>query len=199
MTISYTNVNGDGSDINQQGNNVPLRVNATGSDEEIRTAGVNDVINAGAGNDTLIANHGYDTLRGDEGDDKLYGGGAKDTLFGGADNDELFGGAGNDRLFGGDGDDIINGGNGDDVLFGDNSNGAKDGTVGSDIFVFDNDDGNDKIWDFSDGIDIVHLTSGGTSADLSFSYANGNTFVSYGATNMTFFSATLDAGDFIFV
>jgi Ca2+-binding RTX toxin-like protein len=199
MSISFTNVNGDGSDIDQQGNNVPLRVNATGADEEIRTAGVNDVVNAGDGADTVIGNHGADTLRGDGGGDLLMGGGGKDVLNGGAGDDVLEGGAGNDRLFGGDGNDIINGGNGDDVLFGDNSAGAKDGTVGMDIFVFDNDDGNDKIWDFTVDVDIVHLTSGGTDADLTFSYANGNTFVSYGLTNMTFFGATLDAGDFMFV
>ena len=55
-----------------------------------------------------------------------------DTLDGGADGDRLDGGSGNDELMGG---------------------------AGNDMFVFDTGDGTDTISDFTDGEDLIDLTS----------------------------------------
>ena len=63
--------------------------------------------------------------------------------------DELTGSNGNDRLEGRGGDDVINGYGGDDRLCGGD---------GDDTFVYDRGDGNDRIYDFSDGDDILILT-----------------------------------------
>ena len=62
--------------------------------------------------------------------------------------DELLGSNGEDRLEGRGGDDLINGYGGDDRLY---------GGGGDDTFVFDRGDGNDRIYDFADGEDILVL------------------------------------------
>ena len=71
--------------------------------------------------------------------------------------DELVGSNGNDQLEGRGGDDTINGYGGDDHLYGGD---------GNDTFVFDRGDGNDHIYDFADGEDILVLMDLGiTSKD----------------------------------
>ncbi|MGI3170895.1 calcium-binding protein [Pseudooceanicola sp. C21-150M6] len=170
----------------------PLRVDGAEGDDEIRLNGYTGIALAGSGDDFVAANHGDDTVKGEEGNDTLLGQGGSDKLFGGDGDDELEGGSGFDRIFGGSGDDRIVGGNDDDVLYGDNRGPGLDGSVGDDVFVFDDDDGNDKVWDFSVGDDLVELTDG---TGYTLSYSGDNTIMTYGATTVTFYNATLTADD----
>ena len=88
-------------------------------------------------------------LTGTDGADTLDGNAGGDTISGGAGNDHLNGYEGADKIIGGTGDDVINGGAGDDVLW---------GGAGKDVFVFEPGQGNDAIWEFEAGQDIIDLT-----------------------------------------
>ena len=170
-----------------------LRLNAGDGDDAITLNGVSGVANGELGDDYLAGNHGNDTLRGDEGADTLLGGGGRDKLFGGEGSDSLAGGSGFDTLIGGDGDDTIIGGSEDDVLYGD-TNVNRDGTQGSDTFVFGTDDGNDKVWDFSSDFDIFLMAGG---ADIEISYQNAHSIVTFGNTEITVYKVHLTEDDFI--
>ena len=108
----------------------------------------------GAGNDVLVdienlTGSGYDdSLSGSVGDNLIKGGTGNDTVDGGLGNDTLLGGLGNDRLTGGLGRDTLT------------------GNDGADVFVFlsvnDDDDGRDRITDFSQASgarDLIDLTA----------------------------------------
>ena len=106
------------------------------------------------------------------------------------------GGAGNDRVYGQDGSDAVTGGDGDDVIYGDNANDGNDNEGYADFFVFDNDDGNDKVFDFEEGIDRVYLSDGATLDDVSFTVTgSGNTIMTYGLTTVTFYDSIVTAAD----
>ncbi|MCP4203655.1 MAG: calcium-binding protein, partial [bacterium] len=81
---------------------------------------------------------------------------AGDSITGSSEDDGISGLAGNDTLIGGTGDDTIDGGAGADTLTGD---------AGADRFVFSAGTGTDGdvISDFSDGEDLIDLTSFGLS------------------------------------
>jgi Ca2+-binding RTX toxin-like protein len=81
---------------------------------------------AGSGNDTVIGG----TLA-----DLVDGGDGQDLLDGGAGDDTLVGGNAADTLIGGLGDDVMTGGNGKDVF----------------AFTLANDEGDDRIVDFTSG------------------------------------------------
>ena len=100
----------------------------------------NDLLVGGGGDDELTGGAGDDTLFGNSGFDTLFGGDGADSLFGGGLNDELFGGAGNDILRGEGSLDVLNGGTGNDILIGGTS---------TDRFVFDANNGVDRIFDFA--------------------------------------------------
>ena len=87
-----------------------------------------------------------DDMVGTEKGDLIYGLGGKDTIKGLEGNDILFGNNGRDRLLGAKGRDTLDGGNGNDVLT---------GGAGKDVFVFG--DGHDRIRDFEDDVDSLHL------------------------------------------
>ena len=108
------------------------------------------------------------------------------------------GGSGNDTIDGGAGDDIIDGGAGDDSLT---------GGADADTFVFQAGHGNDTIADFTDGEDIIDVSSLGITGissltfstnadnDLVINTGEGNgTIVLEGVTDL----ATLTGEDFIF-
>lgn len=81
--------------------------------------------------------------------DTLSGGAGNDWIAAGMGNDVLFGGTGHDSLFGGDHVDELNGGAGNDMLY---------GGRGSDMFVFrSGETGTDRIMDFDDGADKIHV------------------------------------------
>ncbi|MBD2357668.1 DUF4347 domain-containing protein [Tolypothrix sp. FACHB-123] len=89
-----------------------------------------------------------------------------DVLYGSQENDGLFGGAGNDLLIGNSGDDFLNGGFGNDTLNGQEDNDVLYGGEGSDIFVLSDDNGKDRILDFSQGRDRIGLVGGLTFTGL---------------------------------
>ncbi|MFT5132702.1 MAG: Ca2+-binding RTX toxin-like protein, partial [Gammaproteobacteria bacterium] len=91
-----------------------------------------------------------DAIFGTADDNILNGGAGIDRLFGNDGTDTLIGGAGNDYLDGGDNPSttnlqILNGGTGDDILISGNGNDKLIGGKGKDIFVFENDWGQDII------------------------------------------------------
>lgn len=101
---------------------------------------------------------GDDTLIGNEGDDRLAGGRGDDWLRGRGGDDWLDGGAGSDRLQGGAGDDILDGGR--DIGPEDTDDPRTDiltGGGGSDIFVFGEQSGQDRVADFEQGSDLLRL------------------------------------------
>lgn len=172
--------------------------------QKIQSAGTGDWINARGGNDFIAANAGNDSVIAGAGDDVVLGQGGRDVLQGRAGDDVLDGAIGHDRLFGGDGDDTIIGGDGNDVLYGDNAFGRRDGAVGNDVFVFDADDGRDKVWDFDTDHDQIALTGpvvalDGTDENFSISYFAKNTLITYFDTEIRLFHAHLTADDISFL
>ncbi len=124
----------------------------------------------GAGNDTLTAGLGMDRLDGGDGDDVLEGGGSSliisqqgSMIFRGG--DDLYGGAGNDVLRAGFGDNTLEGGTGDDELFGSN---------GSDTYIYNLGDGNDRISDQNNGSrpNVLRFGTGISIDGLSLSYGS---------------------------
>ncbi len=179
-------------------------VNAGAGDDIVRTGVGNDEVFGGEGNDTIRAGGGLDFAFGGEGNDKLIGEGGNDRLFGGEGNDKVYGGVGNDRLDGGEGNDrivggvgsdLLRGGDGDDVMFGDVAGDNNNDNEGSaDFFVFDADDGTDRVLDFEEDLDKIVLEGVGT-AHFSFDANTGNTVMTYGATTVTFFDSFVDSDD----
>jgi len=148
----------------------------------------------GAADDTITGGNNDDRLYGEGGVDQIAGQDGDDKVFGQAGDDSLEGGAGGDRLYGGDGSDLLVGGNGDDVIYGDNPDGNDDEGF-ADIFVFDSNDGNDKVFDFEAGLDTVVLLDG---AEFTLTYKNGNTLLTYGDTLVRFYDEVLTVDDFTF-
>ncbi|CAN0321438.1 unnamed protein product, partial [Phaeothamnion confervicola] len=108
-------------------------------------------------------------LKGRDGDDTLDGGGGRDTLRGEEGNDTLLGGSGNDVLVGGDGDDTLAGG------------------LDADTFEFfvvawpnGDTEGNDRILDFQDGVDHIHLRgSVDGMSEMTLTQVGGDTLITY--------------------
>jgi Ca2+-binding RTX toxin-like protein len=88
-----------------------------------------------------------DRIDAGRGGDFVAAGGGADRIFGGAGADSLWGGSGADRLSGGGGDDRLTGG------------------AGADFFMFDPGFGKDRIADFQDGVDHLHLSGDYTVLD----------------------------------
>lgn len=124
-----------------------------------------DHFTGGSEDNQLIGNLGDDTLLGGDGVDRLYGNTGADFLDGGVGNDFLFGGKNDDVLAGGEGFDRLEGGR------------------GSDIFVFADNGGTDRIFDYEGDRDVIHildhlgdfegLTIADQGADLSIGYDGG--------------------------
>lgn len=144
-------------------------VHAVGSDDRMAGSGLPDYIFAGRGNNSVTGGKGRDTILGGGGRDQLAGGAQADTVKGGRGNDSIQGGNGADRLNGDAGADNLEGGRGNDALRGGGGGdwiegGAGDDTVagggGGDTFAFFVGDGADRILDFADDVDMVHLDAG---------------------------------------
>ena len=91
--------------------------------------------------------------------DTLDGGGGNDWIFGGEGDDTLDGNTGNDRLIGGEGRDVLDGGEGDDWLSGGAGTDTLTGGAGADTFAYHAGDGSDTITDFTNGEDVIDLSS----------------------------------------
>ncbi|MBL9048039.1 MAG: hypothetical protein JNK34_12140 [Tabrizicola sp.] len=117
--------------------------------------------------DRFLGAAGSEQVAGLGGDDLLDGRGGNDRLLGGLGNDTLRGGDGDDLLTGEGGDDILEGGSGADTLQGGEGNDLLLGAEGADVFVFS--EGEDRISDFQDGLDEIHLSVslwGGAAPEL---------------------------------
>lgn len=190
---------GDGEDKLFGGNGRDILRGHSG-DDTLNGGGGNDWLFGGAGDDELLGGIGRDTLQAGSGDNTLDGGGGNDRLFGGNGQDKLIGGNGRDLLRGGNGDDTLNGGGGNDWLF---------GGAGDDTFVFENNSGVDRIYDFgaeldSDVIDL-HLVSWIEDwTDLKANHMKeyqDDVIIEYGANQIIIADTTIDyfiASDFLF-
>lgn len=146
-----------------------------------------DIIHGGGGLDTISGGSGQDRLHGDAGNDRMEGNLGLDMLFGGGGNDRMDGGGDNDMLVGGDHSDAIQGGDGDDKLYGDNVSDGNRNEGFADFFVFDKNDGHDKVFDFENGIDSIALLEG--MDDLTFIQNGGRTVtMEYGNTVVKLFN-----------
>ena len=178
-------------------------ISGTPNNDILRGTASADQIDGFAGSDILYGNAGNDAIDGGDGDDIVYGGNdndllrggnGSDRLYGDAGNDELLGDAGNDILYGGDGDDILNGGAGSDRLY---------GNAGSDTFVLASGMGQDLIYGFQDGQDIIRLDGNLTFGDLQIAQSGTSTLIKIASTGVTLASlvntnsALIGAADFI--
>lgn len=176
-------------------------------DENAIAAGPgNDSVTAGPGADTVFGNQGSDYLFGNAGKDLLYGGQGDDFIAGGQDedlvvgnlgSDVLYGNLGADTIFGGQGDDTIYGGQGDDLIFGGAGSDVLYGNLGADRFVFNPNDGADRIFGFNqaegDRLDLLgqnyQVAQGANGAIVSYT---GGTIeligIAAGAVNAGFFA-----------
>ena len=119
------------------------------------------------------------TFQGNSAANIFISGSASDTLSGGGGGDLLQGGAGNDTINGDAGSDAIFGNKGDDVLY---------GGANADGFYFQDNDGDDVIWDFdiAAGDKFVFISANFNDiADLSFSEVGGNAVITYGSASIT--------------
>ena len=114
--------------------------------------GVEAVTLVTTGNLSVTGNALDNVISGFTDNNVLRGGGGKDLIFAHEGNDRLLGQAGNDILRGGSGNDTVDGGTGNDVLIGEG---------GADRFVFAPGGGTDRIRDFEDGADRIHLAAFG--------------------------------------
>ncbi|MEJ2410084.1 MAG: calcium-binding protein [Novosphingobium sp.] len=173
----------------------PDRFIGSESDDTVNMGGGHDVAHGRGGNDTIEGGANADRLYGESGDDILMGQGSADKLVGGTGNDTLDGGGQDDRIYGGDGSDLIVGGDGDDVLYGDNPADADDAEGWADTFVFDDDDGQDKVFDFETGLDKIRLTSGGS---FTFAYDGDHSTLRYGGSTIKFYDEIVSAADIVY-
>lgn len=137
--------------------------------------------------ENLVGSAFDDTLIGTAGDNVILGGAGNDRIAGLGGADTLDGGAGNDDVRGGAGMQVIRGGDGNDFLF---------GGADADRFVFDRDDGSDRIGDFQRAQGDRIVLEGGSAANLSFTA----TSFTFGETEVRLLNAApLIASDFLFV
>ena len=119
-------------------------------------AGGNDTITIESGSNTIHGGNGDDVITLGDGDDKVFAGAGNDTIHAGLGANEVYAQAGNDIVLAAGGDDLIVGGTGDDVL---------SGGEGYDEFVFNINDGKDKITDFNIDEDTLSLVGFGYQSE----------------------------------
>ncbi|MGQ0565490.1 MAG: beta strand repeat-containing protein [Gemmobacter sp.] len=91
--------------------------------------------------------------------ENLTGSGGSDSLTGDNFRNVLIGNVGNDTLNGLDGNDRLIGGRQSDLLF---------GGAGRDVFVFNPNEGIDRIGDFQQGLDTIELLAANDISELAF-------------------------------
>ncbi|MQQ09584.1 calcium-binding protein [Epibacterium sp. SM1979] len=125
--------------------------------DSIQGNGGHDLVLSHRGRDSIHGGAGRDTLKAHGGRDDVWGGPGHDRLEGGGHGDHLRGGNGRDQLFGQAGHDFLEGQQGNDTLRGNNGNDRLRGGLGADVFIFDNGNGRDRVLDFVQGQDLLHL------------------------------------------
>lgn len=190
-------VSGDGALDFETESELALTATATLADGRItsnsfvvRIADAVDSIVGSNDAEELVGLNGADRISGLGGDDWLWGRGGDDHLLGGAGTDVLLGEAGTDVLDGGAGGDYLLGGAGDDRLT---------GGEGGDMFVFQTNEGSDRVTDFVRGLDKVVLVG---HAAPSLSVSGSSALVLFGGTEVLLEGinpSTLTMDDFIFL
>ncbi len=140
-----------------------------------------DILTGTSQQDLINGLGGNDFISGDKQNDYILGGAGNDFIYANAGNDTIIGGDGIDNLYGGAGNDVIRGGNGADNLY---------GNAGADTFIFDAfsyNPGNDSVFDFQDGTDLISLRGAGFSdANIDNSpFGVGTTISVFGQTLAT--------------
>lgn len=207
---------GNHNDILNGGGGYDTLLGGTGNDV-LNGGNALDVLEGGAGADTIDGGNNSDTLSyasdttgveirlyngtalgghaagdvfsnvenvtGGGGSDFIVGNGGANVLIGGGMGDALLGGGGNDTLDGGTGWDNLNGG------------------AGADTFIFGI--GNDRIQDFTDDVDTIHLHEslwggGKTVAQVLSDHASvvgGNVELDFGGSNKLIVEGLTVIGD----
>lgn len=114
------------------------------SNEQIMGSSVTDVVFSSGGTDNLQGMTGSDYLRGGKENDRIFGGDDNDIINGNEGDDFISGGTGNDLVRGGKGNDEIFGDEGDDILVADRGIDRLTGGLGTDVFIFRTDTGEEK-------------------------------------------------------
>lgn len=144
---------GLGADVLNGGDGID-RVNYSTASAGVTINAFDTSLNTGeAAGDTYIS---IENFQGSNGDDNITSGGDGNRLVGLGGDDILIGAGGNDLLFGGNDDDRLLGGTGNDQLH---------GQGGADTYVIRANAGNDTIYDFGQGEDIIEFN--GTAAGFS--------------------------------
>ena len=218
---------GSGGDVMAGGIGNDQIYAGTGNDAAAAGAG-DDIVGGGTGNDNLFAAAGNDQVYGGAGDDLVYGGTENDGVFAGIGNDTAAGGAGDDQIGVGRGDDQVAAGAGADTIYGADGNdtifaaGGADSVFGGsgddqiylggadgarDVYNSTADNGDDILFGFENGTDLLNLTANGLSdfgavqarlgqdaaGNATIDLGNGDILTLRGITQ-----AQIDAGDFQF-
>ena len=173
-------------------------------------AGLSIFVGDWVGVERIVGYHGADSIdaTGMATDVVIAGGGAGDSLTGGDGNDTFYGGEGADSLFGGTGNDALIAGNGADEIEGGFGNDWLAGGADADVFLFDDDFGNDTIADFTPGEDVLDFVQNrdanrwqdlqirqvGADTEVSIKGGVPDTILLLGVT-----ATDIDAGDVAFV
>lgn len=176
----------EGNDTLQGNMGLDTLYGGTGNDY-IQGGKNNDLLNGDDGNDSILGNNDNDYLYGNNGDDFIWGGTGNDVMNGNAGNDVLYGEDGNDVIRGGKDNDTVDGGAGNDSLYGDIGNDYLTGGAGNDRFYFDLLAGDDTVFDFEKGIDVLNIASSVYHAVNDVlahtTYNGGNAIVDLGSGN----------------
>ena len=202
--LNIENIRGSNFDDIIIGSSARNQILGEAGDDTIITAGGNDVVWGDGGDDSLIGSSAGETFYGGEGADRIDGAGGNDwarydnatarvevSLLSGTGTageavgdtllnlEFLWGSNFDDVLEGSNGINQIRGGAGDDRIVGHRANDILEGFSGADTFVFNLDDGIDRINAFEMGTDLIEITAVSSFADLSVSNFRGDAAIAY--------------------
>ncbi len=172
-------------------------INGLGGSDYIYGLQGDDLVDGGTENDILFGGEDNDIIIGGTGNDLVFGQSGNDLIFAQDDNDKVFGGLGNDKVYGGLGNDTLNlgagndlafGGAGADIIIGAGGNDIMSGGGAADTFVFDVNQGDDRITDLT-GIDFIDIAAfgliDGTLSDQDWRDATTSVVSSGGGNDVT--------------
>lgn len=222
-----TLIGGMGNDLLNGGDGIDTLRGGDGDDVLNGNAG-NDLFFGGAGADTFNGGAGLDRVfysdaiagivanffkpalnSGDaEGDtyngiESINGSNFNDTITSGNNNNDLVGLGGDDVLIGAGGRDRLFGGGGDDRLLGGQGNDDLQGNAGIDTYVIQSGAGNDRVFTYEVGVDIIEYNGGpGSFTDLTIEQVGTNTRITSIVGSLTLIGITatdITAAAFTFV
>jgi len=157
--------------------------------------GGDDTVTGGANADNILVGDAHTMIDSKGGDDTLTGGANADDILVGDAHTMIDSEGGNDRL--------VSGANATDQMWGDAEFADNTSKGGKDTFAFSTGNGNDEIFDFQHGKDIIELD--GFSCRTSFNNLNiqtvdGNSVIHFDPTDsITVHGVNLTESDFLFV